>query len=672
MRVRIATIKTRGFLGLGETSVALNAGLTVVVGPNGSGKSSLVGCIDLVMRAVAAVDSPQEFEELTRTFDPAVEYGKTEFECRMSVDLCTDREKHLLLTFIRAAATSGLNRSNVGSAPAIDPAVRATFTRDAIVPLTMGTLVVHFDRRASQRWTVGYEMSLGDRIVHFALAGRSSGVLADGPMVTEAVTATPRTDLWTAIGLQPPESPPQSFNLPALTLSDLVPPNSSVELSVAATGQPTKEPESIEELYRLLDRVLPTTRYLGFAAVLSMILTEGLLLTDNLRSPLRTSYKLSELASPLSLSNGSCAPGELLRLKNGTSPERVRYERAQKIFNAFTGHGFDVRLSVVSQGGADQSTEVEALPAVLERQGDIPLALAGAGFHEALLLATLLSSEDQVIVLDEPAVQLAVGAQHRVLAEVRRRQESGGQIVLITHSPELVPAGSSSDLGCIVRLSRGSAGAEVHRLDPADSNNGLQRRFGQLLRTSDIRGLLFADGVLLTEGGTETGALERWLGSSADDANVRIVPVDGHTAYGTHVELLDAYGIPWAILCDGPALRCGSAMHKQLSTHGRFQGLAAANTADFEAVKAWWKRGGVHTLASEFGDDGSKSGEFEVFLKALNADVFKRADKANQRSKVRTGMLFADRVECPDQVVELWSQVIQVLRPRPTPRLADD
>ncbi|MHB1510130.1 MAG: ATP-dependent nuclease [Acidimicrobiales bacterium] len=531
----------------------------------------------------------------------------------------------------------------------------------------MGTLVVHFNRRASQRWTVGYEVSLGDRIVHFALAGGPSGALVDGSMTSEAAVSIRRVDLWTAIGLQPPESPPQSFNLPQLTVADLVPVNGSVELSVAATGQPTKEPESIEELYRLLDRDLPTTRYLGFAGVLSMILTEGLLLTDNLRSPLRTRYKLSELASPLSLSNGSCAPGELLRLKNGTSPERLRYERARELFNALTGHGFDVRLSVVSQSGADQFTEVEALPAVLERQGDIPLALAGAGFHEALLLATLLSSEDQVIVFDEPAVQLAVGAQRRVLTELRRRQESGGQLVLITHSPELVPAGSSSDLGSIVRLSRGSAGTEVHRLeDPADSNSVLQRRFGQLLRISDIRGLLFADGVLLTEGGTETGALDRWLGSSADDANVRLVPVDGDTAYGTYVELLDAFGIPWAILCDGPALRCGSAMHKQLSTHGRFQGLAAANTADFEAVKAWWKRGGVHTLASEFGDDGSKSGEFEVFLKALNADVFKRADKANQRSKVRTGMLFADRVECPDQVVELWSQVIQVLHQRPT------
>lgn len=492
-------------------------------------------------------------------------------------------------------------------------------------------------------------------------------------MTTEAPGSIRRVDLWTAIGLQPPEAPPSSFDLPQLTFADLVPVNGSVELSVAATGQPTKEPESIEELYRLLARELPTTRYLGLAGVLSTILTEGLLLTDNLRSPLRTSYKLRELASPLSLSNGSCAPGELLRLKNGTSSERVRYERALKLFTAFSGHGSDVRLSVVSQGDGDQSTEVEALPAVLERQGAIPLALAGAGFHEALLLATLLSSEDQVIVLDEPAVQLAVGAQRRVLAEVRRRQESGGQIVLITHSPELVPAGSSSDLGSIVRLSRDSAGTGVHRLDPPDSNNGLQRRFGQLLRTSDIRGLLFADGVLLTEGGTETGALERSLGSSpgsgfpsADDANVRIVPVDGDTAYGAYVELLDAFGVPWAILCDGPALRFGSAMHKQLSTHGRFQGLTTANAADFEAVKAWWERGGVYTLASEFGDDGGKGGEFEVFLKALDADVFEQADNANQRSKVRTGMLFADMVECPDKVLELWSQVIQVLRRRPS------
>lgn len=408
---------------------------------------------------------------------------------------------------------------------------------------------------------------------------------------------------------------------------------------------------------------------------MSTILNEGLILTDNLRQPLRTSYQLAELASPLSLSDGSRAPGELLRLKNGTASEQARYEQARCLFHAFTGRGLNIGMRVTADlPDAGQGT-VEVLPLVTDGGRQAALANAGAGAHEALLLATLLSNTEQVIVLDEPAVQLAVGAQHRVLAELRRHRGQPGQLVLITHSPDMVPASTPDDLGSILRFARGEHGAQVHRL-PAAGDGADLSRWAQLLRTSDVRGLLFAEGVLLTEGPTEAGALERWLAdpkaeelASPDDANIRIISVDGDTAFGGYVDLLEAFGIPWAILCDGPALRRESAMYGQLCGGSKLESLDGVDAENFGAVRSWWARKGVFTLASDFGDDGSKSGEFEAFLRCLDEETLIQVNNET-RSKVRIGCNFADRVSLPRQVIELWVQVVATLSHRREARMS--
>jgi hypothetical protein len=141
--------------------------------------------------------------------------------------------------------------------------------------------------------------------------------------------------------------------------------------------------------------------------------------------------------------------------------------------------------------------------------------------------------------------------------------------------------------------------------------------------------------------------------------NWRIVSVGGDGSFGGYVRLLDAFGIPWAILCDGPALRIGSSMYDGVAQHPRLAGLSLPDRDDFASTKKWWEQAGVFSLADVFGDDGTKSGEFEAFLRGLDSDAIERAHRGAGRSKARQGMLFASEVPCPSEITAIWQRVCE-------------
>jgi len=70
----------------------------------------------------------------------------------------------------------------------------------------------------------------------------------------------------------------------------------------------------------------------------------------------------------------------------------------------------------------------------------------------------------------------------------------------------------------------------------------------------------------LLEGGTELGALPEWFGKSPtaerlgtpDALSVVILSVDGDPNFGTFTAFLHAFGVPWAIVCDGSLYRFGT------------------------------------------------------------------------------------------------------------------
>jgi hypothetical protein len=80
---------------------------------------------------------------------------------------------------------------------------------------------------------------------------------------------------------------------------------------------------------------------------------------------------------------------------------------------------------------------------------------------------------------------------------------------------------------------------------------------------------------------------------------------------------------------------------------------------DFTAWSAHWQRAGVFTLADQFGDDGTKNGEFEAFLNRVDeALLAETRNRLGDRNKPLVGAYFADKhPQPPREVLELYKQI---------------
>ena len=121
-----------------------------------------------------------------------------------------------------------------------------------------------------------------------------------------------------------------------------------------------------------------------------------------------------------------------------------------------------------------------------------------------------------------------------------------------------------------MRLSALSGTTRVHRLLPAhEDRTWVDTITKELAWSADARGLLFANGVVLLEGGTELGALPIWFAKSPtaaqygspEDLQVGFHSVGGDQSFSTFVRYLDRFGVPWAIVCDGAAFRLDKSHH---------------------------------------------------------------------------------------------------------------
>ncbi|MFL1901187.1 ATP-dependent nuclease [Streptomyces tauricus] len=240
------------------------------------------------------------------------------------------------------------------------------------------------------------------------------------------------------------------------------------------------------------------------------------------------------------------------------------------------------------------------------------------------------------------------------------------QALLITHSADVVPVATASDLKRIVRLAPGPNGATTIRRVPAATASDLAGWI-QNLAAADTRALLFARAVILCEGASETGALGQWwnaaTGSGPEAANVPLLDVGGQNNFGGYINYLNAFGIPWAVIADGPALRGTSGLAKRLAKRQLQPPNLPTEAHDFAAWSAYWKTAGVFTLTDRFGDDGSKSGELEAYLHRLDPQVLDQAQR-DTNSKPRVGALFAARYPhgTPAEVADLYRDVAAHLR----------
>jgi energy-coupling factor transporter ATP-binding protein EcfA2 len=655
--VFVRSIWVQDFLSFSESpALRLGPGLTVITGPNGAGKSNLARSLDVTRALLAPHDHP-ESERLDLYREAGFE-GATEFTIKLDMALDQPWEQDLVRTHVQAVyLTSGADQSPQ-AADLLEDSL-SWLVADSLAPLMEGTLVVRYRAAAARPWAAYWEFCDEDSgATWHAVLIDDQGIdqLRPGDALKlEQASGGGRFADW-LMEVKPQDASEMDFRV-AMRLAKKQPVSFSV-----GSSQAGRIPGSVRELALALG-FAPADRSFSFRQVMNLVLQRGIVLTDNRRLPLQRRFSLSELSGPVDLRDGAAVGGEIFRLKNGDSAEKERFRRVQSTFRSLTGRGLDVR--------ARPSADGEALiiePTVTGQHAERLVELSGTGVQEALVLSTLLQgTPGRITVLDEPAVNLEPTVQRRLVSQVR----GPGQYLVITHSADLVPFDEPDDLKRIVRLAPGASGTRIRQPDYGDPGSREQFRQLQLMQPAEIRSLLFIQAAILCEGQTEPGALPRWWGNARTAglpdlgaANVSFLGVHGHNSYRAYIKFLDAYGIPWAIISDGPALRKGSKLCQDLQQLNRWPDAPEPDEdQDFDQWRTHWERAGVFTLATRFGDDGTKSGEFEELLRQVDPELFGRAMTETGGSKPRAGAYFAAaHPELPDTIRGLFQKIAEYLR----------
>jgi len=394
-----------------------------------------------------------------------------------------------------------------------------------------------------------------------------------------------------------------------------------------------------------------SNRAFTFGYVLQMLLQHAFVFTNNLRIPVTdiATYSKEEVAKPgIALDNEREIPLLLYRLKNGDFSERMRFQRIQQSFTELVGEdlGFDISARFENAQQSELPIDIQ----VTDPEGEIPLAYHGAGIWEALMLSTILDeSGGRVVLLDEPASNLHPGMQHK-LVEILHAVP--GQVIVVTHSAHMLPM-AAEDFRKVKRMQKNSSQTLVYGIGSSSwlKSNKLEK---ELSKSSDLAGLLFADGVVLVEGETEIGALSEWFPSFAN-LNLALNWVGGKPNFPFHMHFLSEFGVPWVAICDGDALPIDKdrnfLLWNTLKDLKRIDDIPDA-TASFEELKALAGKAGVYTVSA------SPTGKFEDIPDVKN---YKSNNAVYGDGKVQQGRYIAALIPCPKEVEEILQYALRRL-----------
>ncbi len=663
--MRITGISAENFLSFRRLSLLdIDARLTVVVGPNGTGKSNLTRVVELTGLALALAHSGDS--NFGRYLDSRhVESGDEPIVVRLGVELDQPRERRLLRDFMQTFVASQLLSPGGLSRTDVEKWVAGEITEAKLAPMFQGEFVAAWRGFPGlEEWSVGYEFAVEGETIAWSFRGPLSDTVGVGSISASepdsgygSVTERLRKD---------PQGAKSSLGLGPFDLRVLLPDERHSRIG----GRPEafQIRQTIAPFAALaagLGVPTPQGHSILLAAVLHDVFRRSVVIVPGQRPAPRRYFAGPDTGREREPGDLGALPLELHTLQSGTSEERARYRRIQARFRELTGREFSMQAEPSRRPVTEHEDEREVEPRVAEGGAEVPLEFAGAGSWEALVLAYAMTAGDStIVVLDEPAQNLHPTLQQRVLQGLLTRD---GQSLVVTHSPYLIPTRSRNDLRRVFRIERAKGETHIHRLAPADlavdANREQEGKLWQLfLGSTDTRGLLFAAGVVLCEGATEVGALSQWLsampdGNTPEERNVVFFDVGGDERFGFYVDYLNAFGIPWAIVCDSKVMNPAKtrSIHRQLGIPvARRRNGPRAGTFDRRAFARQRKRlepYGVFTLVKE------PDAEIETFLGSLNPEQWRKAGRSEGQNKIRRARVFASEVPCPREVAALWKKV---------------
>lgn len=574
--MRITSIGAHGLLSFDNFEINLPYRTTVIVGPNGAGKSNLGRILDLIRCAVdnAHRSTPARRRLLDAYFNGRRADSQREgIEVRLGYELTDEHERGLVVAFIRAAAEhSLLGQWQNADTFKIEDWTRRQITATKLAELFHGTLVLCHEGTADADWQIGLDFAVKTRQARKPYRWWLRGAAADTIVALDDLGGAKPADPFAdrLLGSPPLQSRPPVAPGGVFTLSRLVPKTGRAAVTCALDLGRNPPTQGARQFAALMD-IDPLGRqdvihHYGFASVMSSIMNDRVFHTDDAR--LRPTAGPAQYRSqPHGNANDSLA-SELLLLKNAPASERSRYEGLRRRFWDFSGgRQVDVLISASTaapaEGEADTSPDLQVTPQLVvtvasldfedrSAVAQVPIEFAGAGAYEALILAASLSTDaSSVVVVDEPAAALHPSMQRRV---ARHFSESAAQVIVITHSPYLIPYDLDQAETAVIRfeLDKNSA-TQTWLVDPA-----VLSKVSRKIRDKGNGAVAFASKAILCEGVTDVQAihvLAERLEIELDALNITVLDCGSRDNLPDYIALAGSLGIPFLAIMDGDATK---------------------------------------------------------------------------------------------------------------------
>jgi predicted ATPase len=742
--VRVSSLHVSNLLSFEEFHLDFDDRLTVLVGPNGAGKTNIVRVLDLVAKLVDWADErsrlgaalPTPADAMLSSYVQAMHDSSapgTPMEIRLGMQLTTPAERTRIVAFVRAAVLATLS-DEFHTVDEVRKARLAAWITEEIceetlLPLFTGTLAFRHPGYDDALWEVRYEFEIDGSLYDWVLYTPSywASIVAHGATVGPTTSETKLSEALFGLSTNPSPPPPLPDPLPHFTLSVLCPTvdqkltNLVVRLGTGAVNDQHEPFRAAANLLCFRVFMPGGQQAFGLSRALRLNLTESLVvLGEQFRGlgvggtiPWRDGiYPWERLAGPVPPRDPGFLPLRLFELKNAASlQERETFAAIQEQFKRLApGRAFDVtfaaaRTSVattapigagqVAVAGGDNEAGDEGQPSSIitvigwnttddrAPRRERPIQLFGAGTWEALVLAeALVSSPDRLTVLDEPGASLHPTWQTALRQALRKLP---GQVLLVTHSPHLVPMEEADDLARLLRISNDGGGSRCRRLPGKLDAADVAKITQEFALSADARALLFSRGVVVVSGPTEQGALPIWCAKSkaAEDLgapaarDIGFYSAPGDSGFRTILSVLHGFGIPWVVVCDGKSFDIGTNwsnhIFRQIEQAGidfpelrRFTQRAGNGGKDQRCMtEALWDeqvalgaRHGVFTLTTSWTGSGEA---VEGFIEGAAPGKLTEAKTEVGESKIRKGRWVAQQTDCPAEVDDLYRQIVAAL-----------